>query len=211
MTIPDPKKNPKNSPCVSERLESWIWCGRRQLLHSWLPYERAPNAKTSRASPVVLRLADQRHWSRLAFSMAVNKPGLPARPSSAIPRHPSRASPGQGGTSLIIISLAARKARPPRRSHPRPRTSNHHVSAALCLIIAYKSHAIPRHPSRASPGQGNIVSLAARSRPRPRTSRSYPRTSSHHVSATLCLIISPSEVPLFCKATSYPTPPKALP
>ena len=91
------------------------------------------SAKISRASPVVLRLADQRHWSRLAFLMAANKTRLPARPTQpAIPRPPSRASPSQGN----IISLAARKARP-RGSRPRPRTSNHHVSATLCLIIIH--------------------------------------------------------------------------
>ena len=87
---------------------------RGQLFHSWLPYRRRTDAKISEASPVVLRLADQRHWSRLAFLMAVDTTGLPVRPPAPpfldLPRAFSR--PGEHRSS---------SRSPPVRPAARPR------------------------------------------------------------------------------------------
>ena len=83
---------------------------RLQLSQSWLPCRRRRYAKICRMCPVVLRLADHRHRSRMVFLDAVDKADLPARPSSAILQPPQEHSPLQGNIRPLGAFVGAREA-----------------------------------------------------------------------------------------------------
>ena len=148
-----PRRPIKDSRLACSPATRPICRSRRQLLHSWLPYGAASmrlDAKISRASPVVLRLADQRHWSRLAFLVAANKTRLPARPTQpAIPRPPSRASLSRLGEH----HLARRSQGPPSPLPPAPANEQPPRSATLCLIIDNKSLSFCKATSYPTPLQ----------------------------------------------------------
>ena len=119
-----PRRPIKDSRLACSPSTRPICRSRRQLLHSRLPYGAASmrlDAKISRASPVVLRLADQRHWSRLAFLMAVDTTGLPVRPPAPpfldLPRALSR--PGEHRSSSRSPPVRP-AARPPARAREQP-------------------------------------------------------------------------------------------
>ena len=100
-------------------------------------------AKICRMCPVVLRLADHRHRSRMVFLDAVDKADLPARPSSAILQPPQEHSPLQGNIRPLGAFVGAREA---ARQCPSLTAAPASARGRLFLFLFLRSNTLQQSP-----------------------------------------------------------------